>query len=557
MNVDENYKKNIKVLNILKSFVNEEVKSNLRDIKTLLNEVSKKKVLIDKLGLNDESATILDRLCGPLAVWMTNKLLDYQEAILRSWSDDPLKNGGEITKKDVINKINTNNLIKQKSQTIQSIMDYIRVGLNGDNSTIKNLSFQELVNASLEWHESLEVGQGEINYVETNPIVVDFRDENGLGFYWTDLQTNASDEECKRMGHCGRTAYGNTIFSLREVKKIPGTKYTINKSHLTASIGDGYLRQLKGSKNSKPDEKYHPYILPLFDIKTGEEGYLITSFGSEYASSKDFKIADLTDEDIKKLYSKRPELFNTRVLKKQLEKLGLIELPKLKTKFILDLKPDELDSYIKGDWTVRKYKKPNGYTVKIGLFESILSGDMWDMWDNYDVDWKGVLEYYIDKDNESKIIELIKKMAGEDYDEELGLEDSILEYDNDNEIRNAISSSINDCEAQDYHDHLYNTLKSAIEEYGPITKMDDTGVTIEIDNANYLDDIDDDNIEDLLENCNEDPSCMFTEMASQGDIEKPKYSIDDRWTPDCDKQNFNSNLNDRLGEVEYQINKTN
>ena len=43
----------------------------------LLLEASKKKILMDKLGLNEENAEILDELAGPLSVWMANKFIDY------------------------------------------------------------------------------------------------------------------------------------------------------------------------------------------------------------------------------------------------------------------------------------------------------------------------------------------------------------------------------------------------------------------------------------------------------------------------------------------------
>lgn len=188
--------KHKKVISELKSFLNEEVVDILKEFnKDIISEASKKDVLIKKLGLSELNADRLDRLCGSFAVWMANKLITYQELVLKSWDNK------ELTKQALIDKINNGNLIPMKSQSITSIMDYIRVGLNGDNSSIKNLSFQDLVTAAIEWHESLDVGQGEINYVEANKVVLDFRDEEGMGFYWVDLQTNDSNEECTRMGH--------------------------------------------------------------------------------------------------------------------------------------------------------------------------------------------------------------------------------------------------------------------------------------------------------------------------------------------------------------------
>ena len=105
-----------------------------------------------------------------------------------------------------------------------------------------------------------------MDYEEKHPIILDFRNQNGIGYYWVDLETYNSPEECERMGHCGRSSKGR-LLSLRSYRLYPGTDIKLNKSHLTAAIGDdGIMYQLKGPKNSKPKEEYHPYILPLFDM---------------------------------------------------------------------------------------------------------------------------------------------------------------------------------------------------------------------------------------------------------------------------------------------------
>lgn len=532
-----------KVISELKSFLNEEVVDILKEFnKDIISEASKKDVLIKKLGLSELNADRLDRLCGSFAVWMANKLITYQEDVLKSWDNK------ELTKQALIDKINNGNLIPMKSQSITSIMDYIRVGLNGDNSSIKNLSFQELVTAAIEWHESLDVGQGEINYVEANKVVLDFRDEEGMGFYWVDLQTNDSNEECTRMGHCGRTYQTNSIYSLRENMRIPSTKYTLNKSHLTAAISNtGVLFQLKGPKNSKPQEKFNKYVLPLFYVKN-DDGYLIEGFGREYQSANDFKISDLSEAEIIKLYEDRPDLFESREYQKMLKQMGLVETPERDYKFLLQIKPEDVNDYVQGDYTVRRVK--NGRDI--GLFETILSGDMWDLWDNYDADWKVALQYYVSQENERRIKNMLVDIAektGVEFDTELNTEDAIEEYDVDNEIQRALSSAMNDAESGSYQNHLYETLKSALEEYGNVVKFDDESVEIEIDLMSYIDDANEEYVDAYFEDCDDDISCVFGEMLHQGDIDKPKFSIDDRWYPDVDNEEYNSLLNDRLSDI--------
>lgn len=541
-------KKNKKITEELRSFNNS----------FLLIEASKKKVLMDKIGLNEGNAEYLESKCGSLAIWMFNKLLEHQ--IEQANNQSLYKTQPEIAnKKYIVDKIlnQSPNYIRITFNSIlTSIMDWIRVGLNGNLGEYKNSNLRELVIKSSEWHESLGVGDGDINYTEphTHDIIADFR-ENGQGFYWVDLNTHSSDQECKRMGHCGRTGYGNTIISLREDKPIPGGKFTLNQSHLTASVGnDGTLYQLKGPKNSKPKDEYHNYITPLFYLQD-EDGYLITGFGSEYAAERDFKITDLPNESIVELYGNRPDLFKSYSLRKKVRELGLVDVPEIDYVIEYEVGADDVDSLVDGDWTVRqrKRKTPAGseYTVKIGIFETILSGDMWDLWNNWDADWKSALDYHVDKENEKKIWELVKGMAGEEFDEELDLEDAIEEYDGDHEIQNAISSAVSDAEASAYADYLWKELKNALEEWGQVIKMDDTGVTVRIDTAKYIEDyIDyygDESFEDAFERCHEDVECVFSEIL--GDIDKPKFSIDERWYPSIDSGYFNDTLSDRLAEI--------
>ena len=539
--------------------MNKQIKTILREYveKNILLEASKKDILTKKLGLSEKNSEILDELCGPLSVWMVNKLIYYQLFIIRINSDSPeLK----MSQSELIEKMNNNNLPSLQRSKIISIMDYIRVGLNGNVSTVKNLPFQELYKKSTEWHESLEIGSGSLNYEEKNPVILDFRNEDGEGFYWVDLETKNSPEECDRMGHCGRSSYGY-LYSLRSNKKIPGGKYTINKSHLTAAISDGTMYQLKGSKNSKPKDEYHKFILPLFYLKD-DGGYFIQDFGTEYASHEDFKISDLGNDVIRELYKTRPELFESRSLQRKLVELGIIEKPSLDYNITLEIDTDDIGNYVEGNYLVsrrRKNKEGNYVGRDVGLFETILSGDVWDLWDSggYDGDWIGALEYYVNSENENKIKELVKKLAmeelGEDFDEEdfndMDIKDLVEEYDSNWDIRSAISSANSDAQASDYVNHLYETLKDCLEELGTVEKMDDTGVILHIDMSKYLDEIRDEYLDDYLDRCDDDLKCVFGEVIDN-EIDRPKFYVDDRWSPDVNRQYFNETLEDRLSEIQ-------
>ena len=513
---------------------------------------------MDKIGFNEENADLLDRLCGSLSVWMGNKFIDYYskhlESTLPEYEDD------REYKKAVINYLNKNFAINSHRQDIISIMDWVRVGLNGNLGENKELKLGELHRKSKLWHESLEVGQGDINYKETNPTILNFTDENGNGFYWADLNTKYSSEECNRMGHCGKSSYGY-LYSLRQVIPI-NNKYKLNKSVLTAAIGeDGILYQLKGVKNSKPKDEYHQYILPLFYVLGGEgeeEDYLIQGFGTEYAADQDFKLSDLPEETLKNLYPNRPELFSSRPMQRLLGQMGIIELEPIPTTFTLEIKPEDFEDYLDGGWDNTYTNRTTGDKRRVSIFTEIMSGDAWELWGHHDnEDIGSYFQYTIDNETKERLWDIVEKIAERDsieLDEGLDLEDAIKEVDDDWEIRNAIGSAINDADANDYVDYLQKQVESALEEYGNVYEFNDIGAKIQVDLSNFVD-IDDQEIDELFENFMErngqyDLDGILRELIYMGHIDKPTFNYDERWYPSPDDSIVNEYVDDRLSQID-------
>jgi hypothetical protein len=379
-------------------------------------------------------------------------------------------------------------------------------------------------------------------------------DEDGEGYYWADLNVKNSSEECERMGHCGRSSYGY-LYSLRSDKLLPGGKYKLNRSHLTAAIGtDGILYQLKGPKNSKPKEEYHEYIKPLFYTLGGggeEDDYLIQGFGVEYASQQDFKLTDLPNQTIRELYSNRPELFNTRSLQRKLSEMGIVEVQPLQTTFTLEIEPKDVGDYLSGDYVYLTYGSPKDQKVRrVYFYEAIMSDDAWQMWDNYDADWKSALEYNVDSENEKKIEEIINSMIekqGGEVDEDMSLVDKIEEYDENYDIRNAISSSINEAESNEYVKYLRDTIKDALNKLGNVFEFTNDNIKIQVDLNDF--NFPEDELDEYYENCYDDPACVFRELVSEDNIDLPKPSFDDRWYPSIDEDDFNQYLSDRLYDI--------
>lgn len=502
----------------------------------LLSEASKKDVLIKKLGVNDYNAEALSQVAGPLSIFFAYKILEKYE-------DEYYDGYKTLSKADVIKKdikermslVNGSNSFVRQRDKVRSIMDWVRVGLNGNIKGYENLSFEQLYDESEKWHESLGIGESKIDYQEDNDIILDWR-EKGIGFYWADLGARSCPEEAERMGHCA-SSKGN-LYSLRETKQIPNN-HTLNKSYLTTSIdSDGIMLQLKGPKNSKPKSDFYKFIVPLFYLKKDDGEYLVKGFGYEYNSANDFKLSDLSEEQVKKLYEDRPDIFTGRQEKKLLKSLGLITGEAVNSKFTLFIGIKYAEDYVRGDYT--------------NIVADVLRGDTWQYWDNYEyADWKSAIQYNINKENSERILGILKEKYSATVEPGDNLIDVIEEYDENDEVKHALRSSINDAEAQDYESYLYDKVKAAYEEYGTIIEMDDSGITIEVDLEDLIhsNDIDDEDLDEASEDCNDEPECIFTELLGNGLIEKPRLDVDDRWYPDVDNDNFNEILSDRLYEI--------
>ena len=108
----------------------ETIRRILREELQVLSEDSKVKTLVDKVGLTQGNAIELDRLCGSLSVWMANKLINHQQGINTSWNK---------TDENGLETLNDRGIQRFRS-LITSIMDWIRIGLNGNLGDKKNLT---------------------------------------------------------------------------------------------------------------------------------------------------------------------------------------------------------------------------------------------------------------------------------------------------------------------------------------------------------------------------------------------------------------------------------
>ena len=152
-------------------------------IEDLILEANRKDTLMTKLGLNQENAELLEELTGPLSIIIGNKLIDvFAQRQLEYFSSavpedeerrmrEEFKKNPEYRKKMGADAINKSGGVRLMRSNIVSIMDWVRIGLNGDISQYKNLDFNNLYSESRKWHNELTSGEGDINYVEKNEII--------------------------------------------------------------------------------------------------------------------------------------------------------------------------------------------------------------------------------------------------------------------------------------------------------------------------------------------------------------------------------------------------
>lgn len=263
-------------------------------------------------GFNDIWAERFVSLNAKLSIWIADSFLED----LISNNDNEFLHKTDIITKGDISSLSTKDMPKKPlvqylnvrsnlfwedyRVRFQYILDWVLSPRRGANVNVVKMTFVEALSGSTIWHTSLEE-EAFINYEETNEIFIDLRDIDGFGFYWANLNTDYSDEESRRMGHCGRDS-GTILFSLRSVNNLGESK-----SHVTASYSkqNCKLNQIKGRKNTKPKPAYHGYICTLL---TNEKYPIHSLSNNTFNSSLNFKLEDLNEDARNNVFKKNRDL---------------------------------------------------------------------------------------------------------------------------------------------------------------------------------------------------------------------------------------------------------
>jgi len=372
---------------------------------------------LQKLGFSPEFSKRLNNVCQGLSMWVAHLMLKDTIKIIRENLDvDDMKPDEE--KKLAIENIESgyNSLY---SEAVSEIMDWVKVGLNGAYHQYKDMTIDELHTLSKDWIASLE-SEGSINYKEEGKILIDYRDSNGLGYYWVmpHSENGYCSEEARRMGHCGKTEALNKFISLRNYYEY-GSGYTMNKSLITVSIDpNGNIVQIKGPHNSKPSQEYEEYIFDLYNLNlTDDQGLqnkLIKGIDWEYDSDDDFKLSDFSHENIIKLMQENPGLFSSLVSIMELylitKKKGAVISPMLHKKYEIKIGNGEhlgLEDFFVSSRTRRSYPD-----VDVGeiINSYLLNSDIFYDIDNSTDDLLG----YLNSSSEEMILSYINKETGQE-----------------------------------------------------------------------------------------------------------------------------------------------
>ena len=504
------------------------------NLKTIMvkNAASKMRQL-KQLGLNDNASERLDRACGGLSLWMAYVLIKHIIAESSQASSTPM------TKEMAVSVLNES--VTRYMQGITSIMDWISVGLDGEYKEYKNASYSDLLQFSDEWHDSLSADEdGEINYNEVGKIILDLRDSNGVGYYWVNLGTSSCNEESRRMGHCGTSGYGNTIYSLREDFKV-GANLKKNRSVLTASISDnGIIKQLKGPKNSKPKEEYHKYIVELLKLKvpssdlgSEKQDNFIKGFGAEYASELDFHLLDLDDESLSNVLEHNKSIIDDISTALQLYKRKKLPID-IKNKF------SKITIYITKNFLENIIDFDRRGDIDSDFAYKLLFGEF-DSWENNfspcDFDQTKYLYEKLDPTNKEKFDILFEKEFNREFVDNEQNKNIIFvlnKYDY-NSIKTfdsvrALCSASNDLDSDLQTEAIENTVISTIKEFGIYSNDDGASPELTVNIFRLIDTISDEELAEVSPDNDGDISSfakdLMINMIDGGYMDKERINLD-------------------------------
>jgi len=283
------------------------------ELPTLIDPVRK------RLKRNDRIVWYLRYLRIQILYYNRDKIEDFDRVFKKITGENPERNEPRYLQEFR----NYFLLTSPTAQHIISLFDQIpeveRIEWSGTPSEL----YSEIIQAENDWRERQ---QQLVNVQPDDRIIIDYGKQA-----WVLLDREFCRDEGAAMGHCGNAAAagaGDRILSFRTK-----TSDLQQKPHLTFILDrDGFLGEMKGRANQKPNSKYHPYIVDLL-----KQDFVVGIKGGGYEPENNFSINDLDEETRKRLVELKPtlggikELFNRegmtdrveRVIDKRSKEVGL------------------------------------------------------------------------------------------------------------------------------------------------------------------------------------------------------------------------------------------
>ena len=259
----------------------------------LITEADKRAVIKNTFGLNQDWADEFHRLSDKLSIWIADTFL--KEMIERYGDQAP---AGDDKKEFIINMLNDNltpvsnlwtNNYKSK---YEYILHWIRAPRR-EQLNIRELSLDQAYAMAQEWHDTLQANK-ESNYKEEGDVFIDYRNAEGVGYYWVHLHKNYCSSEADRMGHCARSNRGELI-SFRKIND-----FGEGESYLTVDYRPGgVIGDFHRHGNNKPTARFHKQIVDFLINTTYPVTQLTRSGVHRYEDN--FQLSDLSPENLKRV----------------------------------------------------------------------------------------------------------------------------------------------------------------------------------------------------------------------------------------------------------------
>ena len=277
----------------------------------LLTEKDNRRVIVNKLGVDQQVADAAHAISDKFSIWITNTAkenLDDGETPLEFLNNERehlvklVKLFKTPNKPKMEGKWSLKNLDYDGTPHLLNVMGYITDWAENPNTPSVDLTqytWADAEQAAIEWHDSLKGGKVD-NLDDGSKIIHKFPD----GYYWTLTESDYCDKSKQSMGHCA-SATESDMYLLHLRKN--------NEEFITADWHPEYkyVIQLKGKNNDKPVAKYHKYILWLL-LDSGMVNKLKTNSG--YMPETNFQLSDLSLEEIKLVNDKANHLITTHMV---------------------------------------------------------------------------------------------------------------------------------------------------------------------------------------------------------------------------------------------------